>query len=208
MEDHRINRRYAVFWQLFSNGSIRVSCLYIPLQWVILHTLDTRTYSYTHTLLRATLSFIIHTYCSFNQSRSKTKDLSREKLVCICSWWSVLAQVKTLACYSWWLAAPRRSWWLKVFLPELANDCGSPKKFVRGLSSTTPGWWTETLSERPRLGDLGGDKTLSECHNVDWGCVPTHRHHGKKSGCLLRTPYFQALTFMQLFMCLTLEIIT
>ena len=107
------------------------------------------------------------TYCSFNQSRSKTKDLSREKLVCIRSWWSVLAQVKILACYSWWLAAPRRSWWLKMFLPELANDCGSPKKFVRGLSSTTPGWWTETLSERPCLGDLGGDKTLSECHNVD-----------------------------------------
>ena len=56
---------------------------------------------------------------------------------------------------------------IEVFLPELAKDCGSPKKFVRGLSSTTPGWSTETLSERPRLGDLGGDKTLSECHNVD-----------------------------------------
>jgi len=46
-------------------------------------------------------------------------------------------------------------------------DYGSPKKIVRGLSSTTPGWRTETLSEHSRLGDLGGDKTLSECHNVD-----------------------------------------
>ena len=55
-----------------------------------------------------------------------------------------------------------------VFLAELAKDCGSPeKKIVHGLSSTTPGQRTETLSERPRLGDLGGDKTLCECHNVD-----------------------------------------
>ena len=120
-----------------------------------------------YTIVESHLELHLPHICSFNHSRSKTKDLSREKLVCIRSWWSVLAQVKALACYSWWLAAPRRSWWLKVFLPELAKDCGSPKKVVRGLSSTTPGWWTETLSERPRLGDMGGDKTLSECHNVD-----------------------------------------
>ena len=44
---------------------------------------------------------------------------------------------------------------------------------------------------------MEGDKTLSECHNVDYECVPTHRHHGKKSGRLLPTPYIQALTFMQ-----------
>ena len=55
-----------------------------------------------------------------------------------------------------------------MFLSELAKDCGSPeKKIVRDLSSTTSGWRTETLSEHPRLGDLGGDKTLSECHNLD-----------------------------------------
>ena len=41
------------------------------------------------------------------------------------------------------------------------------EEVVRGLSSTTPGRRTETLSEHPRLGDLGVDKTLSECHNVD-----------------------------------------
>ena len=102
-----------------------------------------------YTIVESHLELHLSHICPLNHSRSKTKDLSREKLVCIRSWWSVLAQVKALACYSWWLAAPRRSWWLKVFLPELANDCGSPKKFVRGLSSTTPGWWTETLSERP-----------------------------------------------------------
>ena len=57
---------------------------------------------------------------------------------------------------------------IEVFLAELAKDCGSPeKKIVRGLISTTPGWGTETLSERPRLGDLGGDNTLCECHNMD-----------------------------------------
>ena len=44
---------------------------------------------------------------------------------------------------------------------------------------------------------MEGDKTLSECHNVDYECVPTHRHHGKKSGRLLPTLYIQALTFMQ-----------
>ena len=119
-----------------------------------------------HTIVESHIELHLPHICSFNHTRSKTKDLSREKLVCIHSWWSVLAQVKALACYSWWLVAPRRSWWLKVFLPELAKDCGSPKKVVRGLSSTTPGWWTETLSERPSLGDMGGDKTLSECHNV------------------------------------------
>ena len=55
-----------------------------------------------------------------------------------------------------------------VILSELAKDCGSPeKKSVRGLSSTTPERRTETLSEHRCLGDLGGDKTLSECHNVD-----------------------------------------
>ena len=55
-----------------------------------------------------------------------------------------------------------------MILSELAKDCGSPeKKSVRGLSSTTLGRRTESLSEHPCLGDLGGDKTLSECHNVD-----------------------------------------
>ena len=57
---------------------------------------------------------------------------------------------------------------IEVFLAELAKDCRSPeKKSVRGLSSTMTGWQIETLSEHPCLGDLGGDKTLSECHNVD-----------------------------------------
>ena len=131
LEDRQINRRCVLFWQLFSNGSIRVSCLYIPLQCVILLSLDTRQHSYTHTIVESHLE--LHFPHSFNHSRSKIKDLSREKLVCICSWWSVLAQVNALACYSWWLAAPRRSWWLKVFLPELAKDCGSPKKLCTWL---------------------------------------------------------------------------
>ena len=56
----------------------------------------------------------------------------------------------------------------------------------------------ETLSEHPRLGDLGGDKTLSECHNVDQGvCANTSTPMEKKYGRLLPTLYIQALTFMQ-----------
>ena len=41
------------------------------------------------------------------------------------------------------------------------------EEVLHGLNSTTPGRRTETLSEHPRLDDLGGYKTLSECHNVD-----------------------------------------
>ena len=63
--------------------------------------------------------------CSFYHSRNNTKDLSREKLVCIRSWWSVLAQVKALACYSWWLAAPRRSCWLRCFFWSLPRIVGA-----------------------------------------------------------------------------------
>ena len=89
-----------------------------------------------------------------------------------------------------------------MILSELAKDCGSPeKKSVRGLNSTMSGRRTETLSEHPCLGDLGGDKTLSECHNVDLGCVPTHRYHGKKSGRLLSTLFIQSIFFHAIYSC-------
>ena len=116
------------FWQLFSNGSIRVSCLYIPLQWVILKTLDTRQHSYTHSFVESHLELHIPLIWSFNHPRSKAKDLSTEKLVCIRSWWSVLTQVKALACYSWWLASPRRSWWLRCFLRSLPSWLWEPEE--------------------------------------------------------------------------------
>ena len=128
MEGRRINRRYAVFWQLFSNGSICVSCLYIPLQWVISPTLDTRQHPNTHTIVKSHLELHHSHTCAFNQSRSKIKDLSREKLVCIRSWWSVLAQVKALACYSWWLASPRRSWWSRCFSRSLPRIVGARRR--------------------------------------------------------------------------------
>ena len=128
LEDRRINRRCVLFWQLFSNGSIRVSCIYIPLQWVILKSLDTRKHSYTHTIVESHLELHIPHICLFNHSRSKTKDLSKEKLVSIHSWWSVLAQVKALACYSWWLAAPRRSWWSRCFSRSLPRIVGARRR--------------------------------------------------------------------------------
>ena len=78
-----------------------------------------------YTFVESHLELHLPHICSFNHSRSKTKDLSREKLVCIRSWWSVLAQVKALTCYSWWLAAPRRSWWLRCFFRSLPRIVGS-----------------------------------------------------------------------------------
>ena len=41
------------FWQLFSNGSIWDFCLYIPLQWFILITLNTLKHSYIHSIVKS-----------------------------------------------------------------------------------------------------------------------------------------------------------
>ena len=59
--------------------------------------------------------------------------------------------------------------------------------------------------ERPRLGDMGGDKTLSECHNVDLGCVPTHRHHGKKIQLSLAHSFFSSTYFHEIIHVLDLR---
>ena len=91
-------------------------------------TLDTRQHPYTHNIVKSHLELHLSHTCSFNQSRSKIKDLSREKLVCIRSWWSVLAQVKALACYSWWLASPRRSWWSRCFSRSLPRIVGARRR--------------------------------------------------------------------------------
>ena len=156
-----------LFWQLFSNGSIHVSCLYIPLQWVILSSLDTRQHSYTILLLRATLSFIFHTFVHsiIQEARLRTW-VERSLCASILGDRFLLKWRPLLVTLGDWQHLGDLGDW-SVSSGACQVDCGSPKKFVRGLSSTTPGWWTETLSERPRLGDLGGDKTLSECHNVD-----------------------------------------
>ena len=91
-------------------------------------TLNTRQHPNTHTIVKSHLELHPSHICSFNQSRSKIKDLSREKLVCIRSWWSVLAQVKALACYSWWLASPRRSWWSRCFSRSLPRIVGARRR--------------------------------------------------------------------------------
>jgi hypothetical protein len=38
-------------------------------------------------------------------------------------------QMKARACYSWWLVAPRRSWWSESF-GACRGDCGSPKEVL------------------------------------------------------------------------------
>jgi hypothetical protein len=89
--------------------------------------LGSRQHPNTHTIVKSHLEphHITHL---FIQSRSKIKDLSREKLECIRSWWSVLAQVKVLACYSWWLASPRRSWWSGCFSRSLPRIVGARRR--------------------------------------------------------------------------------
>ena len=56
---------------------------------------------------------------------------------------------------------------IEVFLAELAKLIVGARKNCTWLELHHAGMVTETLSERPRLGDMGGDKTLSECHNMD-----------------------------------------
>ena len=128
MEGRRINRRYTVFLAAFLQRLY--SCelpIYTPPMGHFA-TLDTRQYPYTHTIVKSHLELHHSHTCAFNQSRSKIKDLSREKLVCIRSWWSVLAQVKALACYSWWLASPRRSWWSRCFSRSLPRIVGARRR--------------------------------------------------------------------------------
>jgi hypothetical protein len=62
------------------------------------------------------------------------------------------AQVKARACYSWWLSAPRWSWWSGSF-EAYRGDCGSPKNVLVTLymvwAPPWQRWQTETPSEYP-----------------------------------------------------------
>ena len=50
---------------------------------------------------------------------------------------------------------------------EACQGLWEPEEVCTWLELHHAGMVTETLSERTSLGDMGGDKTLSECHNVD-----------------------------------------
>ena len=150
---HRLNRWYVgqsapVVTASFPNGQITCISTFLAAFLQRLYSCEQPIYTppMGHFALSWHQATFIHSYiveshlelhlphiCSFNQSRSKTKDLSREKLVCIRSWWSVLAQVKALACYSWWLAAPRRSWWLRCFFRSLPSWLWEPEEVCTWL---------------------------------------------------------------------------
>ena len=166
---------------------------------------------HTHILLlRDTLSLTFHTNWSFNHPRSKAKDLSREKLVCIHSWWLVFAQVKTLACYSWWLGSPRWSWWSGCFFRSLPNWLWEPEEEVC------------TWLKLHHAGDGERRLLVSTLVSVTWevtrllvtvttwikGVCQHIDTTGKNPivSCPLFT--FKHLFSCNLFMCLTLEIIT
>jgi hypothetical protein len=74
-------------------------------------------------------------------SRIKQKPRDCGVALCIHSWWLGPAQVMAKTCYSWWLAAPRRSWW-SGWPSELAKVLWKPEggldDLVHGLSSTMP----------------------------------------------------------------------
>jgi hypothetical protein len=155
---HRFNRRYYFLSDnFFSNHSIGLA-VYIsaPIASIQL-SLDSADITYT--LLRFE-SNKEHNSSSFNLSSHQDSSEGQEIELVHSYFMFDPAQVKARACYSWWLAAPRRSWWPGSF-GSCRGDCGSPKEVLVTLfmvwAPPCRRWRTETLSERPRLGDLRGD---------------------------------------------------
>jgi len=133
--------------------------LYIWVPSLHLVLFDTPTTSYTQRALVLQL-FAITTYIFILWEQDQGQGLCASILVRIKIKW------RPVACYSWCLAAPRRTWWPGCVLGACQGDCGSPKNNgVQGLSSTLPGWRTETLSERPQAWEAA--KHSRVCRNVD-----------------------------------------
>ena len=87
---------------------------------------------------------------------------------------------------------------IRVFLAELAKDCGSPeKKIVRGLSSTTRDGERRLLVSTLVLVTWEVTRLLVSVTTWIRGVCQHIDTTGKKSSRLLQTLYIQALTFMQ-----------
>jgi hypothetical protein len=197
---HQFNRRhYFLSDSFFSNSSIGLA-VYIspPPQWVQFISLDSPDITYT--LLRFE-SNEEHNSSSFNLSSHQDSSESQEIELVHSFLVFDLAQVKARACYSWWLAAPRRSWWSGSF-GACRGDCGSLKEVLVTLfmiwAPPCRRWQTETPSERQLCMWHG------RWHNPWWvsqrglGVIAKSSIPREKSSCLI---YFQAFTSC-LLLCL------
>jgi hypothetical protein len=123
---HRFDRRYYFFWQLFLERLYWTCCLYKRPQWLSFSSLGSPNIKYT--LLRFE-SNKENSSSSFNLSSHQDSIGDQE----IELGYSFLvfdpAQVKARACSSWWLTAPRRSWWSGSF-EAYCGDYGSPKEVL------------------------------------------------------------------------------
>jgi hypothetical protein len=124
---HWFNRRYYLLSDsFFSNGSIGLAVYISAPMASIQLSLDSP--DIIHTLLSFE-SNKEHNSSSFNLSSHQ--DLSEDQDIDLVHSYLVFdpAQVNGRACYSWWLAAPRRSSWSRSF-EAYRGDCGSPKEVL------------------------------------------------------------------------------
>jgi hypothetical protein len=123
---HQFNRRYYFFSQLFLQRLYSTCCLYKRPQWLQLSSLDSSDIEYPLLKFESNKE---HISSSFNLSSHQ--DLSEGQEIELVHSFLVFdsAQVKTMACYSWWLAARRRSWW-SGFFGACRGDCRSPKEVL------------------------------------------------------------------------------
>jgi hypothetical protein len=136
---HRFNRRYYFFWQPFHQRLYSTCCLYKRLQWLSFNARQLEHFTYIQEYWE---HLELHSY-TYNQVKTwRIKQRARDwegVALCIHSWWLNPVQVRAKTYYSWWLAAPRRSWW-SGWPSELAKVLwkhgGGLGGLVHGLTST------------------------------------------------------------------------
>jgi hypothetical protein len=139
---HQFNRRYYFFWQFFHQRLYSICCLYKRPQMALIQ-LARQSEHFTH-IQEHWEHLELHSYTCNQAKTSRIKQMPRDwggVALCINSWWLGPAQVKVKTCYSWWLAAPRRSWW-SGWPSELAKVLWKPEgglgDLVHDLRSTMP----------------------------------------------------------------------
>jgi hypothetical protein len=136
---HQFNRHYYFYWQLFHHGSIRLAAYISAPMALILSARESEHFTHIQEYWE---HLELHSYTCNQAKTSRIKQSPRDwggVALCIHSWWLGPTQVKAKTCYSWWLAAPRRSWW-SGWPSELAKVLWKPEgglgDLVHGLSST------------------------------------------------------------------------
>jgi hypothetical protein len=189
---HRFDRHYYFFWHLFLQWLYWTCYLYKRPQWLPFNPLDSPDIKYTLLRFEGNKENISSSFnLSSHQDSSGVQEIELGHSFLVFD----PAQMKARACYSWWLVAPRQSWWSGSF-GACRGDCGSPNEVLvtlyMVLAPPYRRWQTETPSERllsmwhgrwhnPLCVSQRGLRVIAK------SLIPR-----KKSSCLL---YFQALTF-------------